>query len=326
MQPNLQNKAKETPLHIVCAQKHRKSTIKIIAILLKYGADPLIQNLETQTALDVAKAQEDPDEDTEDVIEMLSDKVHQKLADALRLVSGFNTPKSPDTDHVEFGSPTPISSISKLLQLQSPEQQFDNIAVESSYPQTGKDVPPPKLLSLTSNEVMNLRAQRVARDNPFGLHRRRTTAILDGLLELSEANNRIPDLEGWLKSKNSKGKYQKYFVAVKGAHILWAYKQTTITDTTDKAQRRRFRGHYNLYSVSRVKALTKGSNHRLKWSLSIGEECEDRPTKVFVWRAETEEDRDKWVQGLQQRKQLLDSYCAYLDDDDSIMDDLTCDV
>lgn len=77
-----------------------------------------------------------------------------------------------------------------------------------------------------------------------------------------------------------------------------------------------FNGHYNLYSITKVEAVNKGSKHERKWQFSMGEKCEDRPTKVFVWKAQNKKDRDDWVQGLQHRKELLNLYHGYLEDDE----------
>lgn len=66
--------------HIVAVSNKREDTMKVIAILLKYRADPQIQNFKDQNAIDLAKAQDEPDEN---VIEILSKEVQRSLAKAL---------------------------------------------------------------------------------------------------------------------------------------------------------------------------------------------------------------------------------------------------
>lgn len=78
----------------------------------------------------------------------------------------------------------------------------------------------PRLLALTTQEVIKLEAQKVAEDNPFGAHKKRTTEVLNGMLAISEADHRIPDLEGWLKKRNKEGKWKKKLSENEGSLLL----------------------------------------------------------------------------------------------------------
>jgi len=176
----------------------------------------------------------------------------------------------------------------------------------------------PGFMSLTMEEILKLDAQKMVRShskhNPFGLHRQRTADLMNRMLSIQRVEGRIPELRGWLKKRNKEGKWRKKWVVARGAFILWADKQIVIADVSDRRQRRKYNGHYNLYSISKVEPVTSGLKHERKWKFTIGHESEQYPNKVFVWKAKKEQDRDDWVHGLQRRKDLLNLYHGYLED------------
>jgi len=337
LSPNVQNGFAETPLHTACRHSNR-GTIKVIAILLKYSADPLIQNCDGESALDVAQSREYPDED---IIDILCKEVQEELVNALSsqitqstslysphgrsvLIGSVGFSRAPSleghpsiTSDVASFSPPPayIPRSSSFVASLYADGARSSVEEMHSPPFSGNLLAmSPTMLRMTTEEVFKLEAQKVQSRNPFRRHRRRTTEVLNGMLAISEADHRVPGLEGWLEKRDKEGKWQKKYVVVRGAYLLWADKQMDITDVSDMVQRERFNGYYNLYCITKVEQLVRGSEHQRKWQFTVGDERDEHPIKVFVWRAQEEKDRDDWVQGLLNRMQLLDLYHGYLEE------------
>jgi len=328
----------DTPLHYVC--RGDKDTAKEVAILLKYGADPEIQNNNGQTPLDIAKARDNPDEN---VVEMMSKEIQRKIAQILMespLNSEPNSKSSSRRPSVLIGSSDAFQFSTKgsvplfedekeMSPPRSPRQvrfdlehqdtphigDIDGDTFEVGDMKGSLPHGDPKLLVLTTEEAVKLEAHKIAQENPFGHSLKRTSVLLNGMLAISEADDRIPDLEGWLKKRNAEGEWKKKWVVVRGAFILWADRKIELTDVSDKRQRQKFNGHYNLFSISQIEAVVKGSKSQRKWQFSMGQKCKERQTKVFVWKAEKEKDRNDWVMGMKHRKELLNLYHGYLEDE-----------
>lgn len=218
-QPNRQNvQTGDTPLHVACRMA---DSAKVVTILLKYNADPRIANNAQQSPLDVAKTQQVPDQN---IIEILSKEISLKLAQFL-VDSPSSTPRAGKRQSVVIGgvipTATPLSIVNSELEMDyalsdgdgtipSPTQMQFTISHEKA-PRIGDidtdqftvqdigDVLPsgdPRMLALTTEEALKLEAHKINDENPFGIYRKRTTELLNGMLAISETDDRIPDLEG----------------------------------------------------------------------------------------------------------------------------------
>merc|ERR1712062_417867 len=168
---------------------------------------------------------------------------------------------------------------------------------------------------LTQEESRKLNAYKLATEkNPFGQLQKSASMMLNGMLEISETEDRIPDLEGWMEMGDFvKGgfKWQKKWVVVKGAFILWSDEQILDVDVSDSSHRKKFDWYFNLLSVSQIKPV-KGS--KTNWQFAMGENCDERKTQIWVWKASSVHKRDSWIAGIQHRKDMLDLYHGYIND------------
>merc|ERR1712087_110504 len=170
----------------------------------------------------------------------------------------------------------------------------------------------PRLLALTSDEALQLEAHKLADQNPFGSYNKRTSVLLNGMLAISEADDRIPDLEGWLLRKGHDGKWKSQYVVVRGAFILWSDQPMEFVDVSDKQQRQKFNLHFNLYSLTQIERV---KDSKTKWQFSMGQKCKEKATQTFIWKAKNGKDCGNWVMGLQHRKDLLNLYNSYIEDE-----------
>merc|ERR1712083_674081 len=170
------------------------------------------------------------------------------------------------------------------------------------------------MLALTAEEQIALEKQKLANKNPFGgLKRQNTDALLSGMLAVSDANDNVPDLEGWLMKQMPSGKWEKRWVVVKGAHILWNDKKLSIMDDRNAMERRQFRNDYNLLSLEKIEPVVEDdkqskSKSQRKFQFRIGTRVKERKTLLYVWKADSEKNRNYWVSGLRQRKELLNAF------------------
>merc|ERR1712083_22307 len=172
------------------------------------------------------------------------------------------------------------------------------------------------MLALTAEEQIALEKQKLANKNPFGgLKRQNTDALLSGMLAVSDANDNIPDLEGWLMKQMPSGEWERRWVVVKGAHILWNDKKISIMDDRDAMERRQFRNDYNLLSLEKIgPAAGKEEGSERIFQFQIGTRVKERKTLVYRWKADSEKNRNYWVSGLSQRKELLSAFQNFLED------------
>ena len=114
----------------------------------------------------------------------------------------------------------------------------------------------------------------------------------------------------WLKQRMPSGKWEERYIIVKGAHILWNDTKIEIDDDRDRNQRRKFRNEYNLLSVEKIESIDSRSQQKFKFQ--IGTNVRSKKTLVFIWKSDNKKSRDKWVESLQQKKELLTAFHDYL--------------
>jgi len=117
--------------------------------------------------------------------------------------------------------------------------------------------------------------------------------------------------KGWLEKKSSSVPYNwhKRWTILKNSFMLWSEIEVAVGDPKDKAERMKFK-HISLLQVDRVEKMDIGTKSRFKVVVSIGDK-----TKEYLWRCETVEDRNRWVDELNYRVQHAKSVVDYLSDD-----------
>ena len=99
-------------------------------------------------------------------------------------------------------------------------------------------------------------------------------------------------------------------MVVKGAHVLWNGTKLHIMDDRDANERGMFRNEYNLLSVEKIEPIVKGSKSQRKFQFCVGSQVNGR---TFRWKAESEKERNRWVSGMRQRKEMLLAFHDFLE-------------
>jgi len=173
------------------------------------------------------------------------------------------------------------------------------------------------LSKVTTGDRIRLKAAKISERNLFGsLSRKSTVSMLERTMSLSEASEEMPDVMGWCEQRRSDGRWRRRWLVCSGAHILWndEHVDMTLFDARDIAQRRRFSGHCNLMTVTKIEGIVKGkgSEGQRSFRFMVSEVCAERKTKGYVWRADSEQSRNSWVRGLTQRVELLHEFKQHL--------------
>ena len=339
---------------------------RVVAILLNYNADPSIKNNDGKTPLELAEQRED-----HHIAEMLSAEV-QKI---MRERQTLEVPASGQSKRASLtiGRALPDDELRKKMKEDDVDEDelmdeaptladLDNDTHRSmplhelyGVDRGGMSLHEQRSLRLSAQEQIALEKQKMANKNPFGgLKRQNTNALLSDMVAVSDANEKTPDLEGfvneinfyfifcrfgwfgllsfrtfslyiyvvwslfcvfcplcrWLKQRMPSGKWEERYIIVKGAHILWNDTKIEIDDDRDRNQRRKFRNEYNLLSVEKIESIDSRSQQKFKFQ--IGTSVRSKKTLVFIWKSDNKKSRDKWVESLQQKKELLTAFHDYL--------------
>merc|ERR1712126_98655 len=97
--------------------------------------------------------------------------------------------------------------------------------------------------------------------------------------------------QGWIEKKSS-ANWKKRWVIVKGMWMLYSEQENECGDPKDKKQRSKFES-INLLRIKSVERVDSGDD-KTRFKVVV-------KRKDYVWRCETESERDLWVQDLQHR-------------------------
>ena len=125
--------------------------------------------------------------------------------------------------------------------------------------------------------------------------------------QIVKHKNELPELKAWLQKKKPNPPYswQKRWVVVIDSYILWNDKQREINDVNNIKERRRWNGNLNLMIIQNVFPVKKSKSQR-KFVIIAKDETQNE-LKKYLWKAVSEQDRDFWVESLQQ-------YIKYIND------------
>ena len=129
--------------------------------------------------------------------------------------------------------------------------------------------------------------------------------ILSGSPDSLVANKRdnpLPKLEGFLGKKQPNGmkRYQRRWIVVKGAYILWAGKQIDIVNDASREERRKFRGSIHLMNIENIKPYASRQNNKF---IVTAKDAKTGKMRDYQFETVNQLQRDFWVTGLKQHKQ-----------------------
>eukprot|EP01084_Bolivina_argentea_P111026 198199_1 len=268
----------DAPLHLAV----RARNYKIIDLLLKWGADARISNKERETAVTISSAFTDGT-----IYEMLSDSFEDT---APQLPRGR-------TNSVRFDALRELASHSICELKQHSVDAKEVLGVDSKGDKKGKD-----------KKELTLKANKIAHSNPFtGLGRRTTThvhRVVDENLQLKP----LPELKAWLQKKKPGGvvnldRYQRRWIVVKGAHMLWNDKQREIKNDADRRERKKFKGWIHLMTIDKISIIESPMHTKqYKFSVKAKDVKHDNTMRDYIFRCQSRKERDYWVNGLREHK------------------------
>ena len=273
IQPNAQNSEGETPLHTAVQTRE----LQIVALLIKYNADPLVTNNDLQTPLIIAT-----DFGDDDIIELLSPETQEVMMENIEI---------------------DISTQDAIADILEPHDDLD-IESQEREEQEQKEL----------EESRKIETIRIKQHNPFSkLTRKNTKRLIQNIDKLSKEKDDLPILEAWLQKQQDHVPYQwqKRWAIVKESHMLWSDIQRTIKDPKDAKARKKFNNSINLMAITEIKPVLKGKSQR-KFTISVQKTATSTKPKQYLWRCSTREDRDFWVKGLTAHINHMKSMMAFL--------------
>jgi len=141
----------------------------------------------------------------------------------------------------------------------------------------------------------------------------RVRGVYKEMIRLEANQLELRTLEAWIEERDSTPPhdFSMRWVVVKGAHFLWSNKKLMVTDTRDEDERSRWNECVHLMMVSGVSAVEECASER-EFRFNV-ETFGDIPvTRQFVWRAKSKQQRDFWIEGLQEHVQSFRNMVTHL--------------
>eukprot|EP01084_Bolivina_argentea_P001576 2909_1 len=240
----------DTALHIACKNKK----IRLVFLLLTKGAIVNAQNTQNNdTPLHHAVHKHD-----EKIISLLL----QYNADPYVMNKNNETAitiSSKFRDKSIFDS---LSINNKLNRLKSNSDIFTALSIASESMNSMHSIPEANIIS--RDLTLELKIEKIKDVNPFVLGPRnaaKTKEIISKKFNYDE----LPKLQAWLEKKKPhsvRNTYQKRWVMVKGAHILWSEKLRFIKDDKNRKERKKFNGSIHLNSIDKISEIKTKSNNK----------------------------------------------------------------
>jgi len=129
---------------------------------------------------------------------------------------------------------------------------------------------------------------------------------------LSGHHKPLPTLEAWLEKKKPGGMvptYQRRWIVVRGAHMLWSSKQRSITNDADRKERKKFNGAIHLMTIEQVAGVRTNANNKF---MVKAKDAKRSAMREYVFRCTNKRERDFWVMGLKEHKKQYQVISSYL--------------
>eukprot|EP01084_Bolivina_argentea_P135498 238747_1 len=122
----------------------------------------------------------------------------------------------------------------------------------------------------------------------------------------------LPNLEAWLEKRKPGGvvpTYQKRWIVVKGAHMLWSSKQRQIINDSDRKERKKFNGSIHLQTIETISSVKTTNNTKF---MVKAKDAKKGSMREYIFRCQNKRERDFWVNGLKAHKKQYQIIMSYL--------------
>jgi len=286
----------------------RNADHKLVDLLLSWDADANLMNADKQTP--IAMAQDLSDQNILDVLLEARAKLFGDDDDE------EEQPPRMVTLNVESSPEVPRRTTSQRMEEWTAKRQIrDEIIPTAESDQSDSEV-------LSGDEYedatdgasyTDLDKVRIKNRNPFTKMGRQKTVEAKKIINDSLKDTPLPKLEAWLEKKKPGGMvptYQKRWIIVKGAHLLWSSKQRTIINDASREERRKFNGAIHLTTIEKVSPIQTSANN--KFMVRAKDAKKDNEMREYIFRCQNKSERDFWVQGLKEHQRQYRKMMDYL--------------
>lgn len=311
-----------TPLHYATLNRDEK----IADLLLKWDADPNVMNVQKESPITIASAYRD-----QTMYRMLAGikaasnsnlsadqpdfhrlKTNTDRLDALREATAGMVvqPQESEIDDIlggdDFVDDTDERYRGSTYGSKTGNNYYDVKKPSNADKENGQNEPD----ELSKNVA--LRANQVARRNPFSKLQRRPTELAKTIIKENLDQKPLPQLEAWLEKRKPGGvvpTYQKRWIVVKGAHMLWSAKQRSIVNDADRKERKKFNGSIHLGTIEAIQGIHTNADNKF---MVKARDAKKGAMREYVFRCTNRRERDFWVQGLKEHKKQYQTVLNYL--------------
>mmetsp|Transcript_68520 Transcript_68520/g.108822 ORF Transcript_68520/g.108822 Transcript_68520/m.108822 type:complete len:434 (-) Transcript_68520:142-1443(-) len=282
---NEQNEDGETALHLAA----RNGDFKTVKLLSEFNIDAKIWNNDGQTAADIAYHLK-----YDDIVEWLLDATDDLLG-----CFEERTTKEPirgDADEEKSTAAVHVTTDSEMI------DRADEFIVGLKRGDDGVG---------RGHNSEHSRVASLKNMNTDRLQHMASDIFLDIKETINEDKATLHRLAGWLQRKQGHPPYSwlKRWVVVQDGYLMWnEWEMLPGEKGMDAEEKKRWNKCFALYLVERVEKVTKGKTGR-KFKMVVKEE---KGLREYVWKTESRESRDEWVQELlhhihvrQQEKTLI---------------------
>jgi len=123
----------------------------------------------------------------------------------------------------------------------------------------------------------------------------------------------LPKLEGYLEKlqpRSIMNNYQRRWIVVAGAYILWSDKKRAISDNGSRAERQKFKGSIHLMGIKRIAPVNTQNNNKF---MVKAKDAKKGQMREYIFRCPDDTTRDFWVDGLKEHKAQYETLMNYLE-------------
>eukprot|EP00483_Globobulimina_turgida_P007710 UN07725 len=167
-------------------------------------------------------------------------------------------------------------------------------------------------INVESDSEKELITNNLVGRNPFTPLGRRPTPMRTECVKKHLKQKPLPKLQAWLE-KRKPGTvvptYQKRWIIVKGAHILWSSKQREIVNDADRKERKKFNGYIHLTTIEEIRVVETRNNTKF---MVKAKDAKKGNMRDYIFLCPNKRDRDYWVAGLKEHKKQYQVILRYL--------------
>mmetsp|Transcript_67445 Transcript_67445/g.60583 ORF Transcript_67445/g.60583 Transcript_67445/m.60583 type:complete len:470 (+) Transcript_67445:27-1436(+) len=305
-----------TALHLATANRDEK----VVDLLLKWDADPNVTNKSQETPITISSQWRD-----QTIYRMLAGIKEDDM------YINDNNNKNPTLNRLTTNADR-FAALQVTAQMLAKEDSTDaniddvlgNIAEDNNddnnneyeerqtYEERQRRETESKQQTARKTSEVALRANQIARSNPFTGFGRRPTALAHKIVKDHLKQKPLPKLEAWLEKRKPGGvvpTYQKRWIIVKGAHMLWSSKQRAIKNDADRNERKKFNGSIHLMTIEAIQPIETNANNKF---MVKAKDAKKGSMREYVFRCTNKRERDFWVQGLKEHKKQYQTVLSYL--------------